>query len=196
MKRVPPGLFALFLVALLFSGCKQHPPAPADERPARWARPIQRPGLPNLHQVSPSLYRGAQPTAEGMKELQKMGVRTVVNLRLLHSDRDELGDLPLHYIRIKVEAWDPEEDEVVRFLKAAVDPENAPLFVHCRHGADRTGMMCAIYRMVVQGWSRAEALDEMIRGGFGHHKTFKDVERMVEKLDPQALREKVGIRGE
>ena len=58
---------------------------------SEWARPVSLSGVPNLHKVSDDLYRGAQPTAEGVENLRKMGIKTIVNLRRLHSDRDELG---------------------------------------------------------------------------------------------------------
>ena len=61
------------------------------ERPERWAQPIEMKGVPNLHRVLENLYRSAQPTAEGMKSLKKMGVQTIVNLRSIHTDRDEIG---------------------------------------------------------------------------------------------------------
>ncbi|NQU75584.1 MAG: hypothetical protein HQ546_04615 [Planctomycetes bacterium] len=56
-----------------------------------WAQPLTCPGVPNFHRVSPALYHGAQPTAEGMKNLEAMGIKTIVNLRTLHGDRDEIG---------------------------------------------------------------------------------------------------------
>ena len=72
------------------------------EQPAgsQWATASEKPGLPNLHRVTDDLYRGAQPSAEGMRQLKKMGVRTVVNLRSFHSDRDEIGDTGLAYEHI------------------------------------------------------------------------------------------------
>ncbi|MFW6163091.1 MAG: hypothetical protein ACODAJ_10005, partial [Planctomycetota bacterium] len=76
------------------------PPTELPPQPRQWATPIDKPGLPNLHQVSEDLYRGAQPTAEGMRQLKAMGVRTVINLRKLHSDRDEIGDTGLAYEHI------------------------------------------------------------------------------------------------
>src|SRR3990172_8503361 len=65
----------------------------AAERPGKWARAVEVEGAPNLYQVSDTLYRSAQPTALGMKNLKKnLGIKTVVNLRSFHSDRDELGE--------------------------------------------------------------------------------------------------------
>ena len=66
----------------------------------KWAERIELPGLPNLHKVSDDLYRSAQPTAEGMQQLEKLGVKTVINLRSLHSDRDEIKDTGLTYEHI------------------------------------------------------------------------------------------------
>ncbi len=73
-------------------------------RPAHWAKPIQMGGVPNLHKVSDTLYRSAQPSAEGMKNLKAVGIQTVINLRSFHSDRDEIGDTGLAYEHITMKA--------------------------------------------------------------------------------------------
>ncbi len=166
--------------------------APAT-RPAEWAQPLSRPGLPNLFRVSDHYYRGAQPTAAGFQQLSKMGVRTDVNLRSMHSDTDKLGSVPIAYQHISFKAWHPEHDDVVRFLKIVTNPANQPVFVHCQHGADRTGMMTAVYRIVVQGWSKDDALDEMTQGGFGYHPIWRDLVDFVRKMDVEALRREVGL---
>lgn len=158
-----------------------------------WAKPVETAGLPNLHKVTATYYRGAQPTAEGMRRLKEMGIVTVVNLRAMHSDRDELGDLPLVYKHIRMQAWDAEEDEVIEFLKIVTDEKNLPVFVHCQHGADRTGMMTAIYRIVVCGWQKEEAIREMCEGGFGFHRVWRGLPEFVAGMDVQALRRKAGI---
>lgn len=123
----------------------------AAERPDYWAVPIKKEGLPNLHRVSKQLYRGALPAEQGMKELKNMGVRTVINLRSFHSDRDEIGLTGLVYEDIYMKAWHPERKELIRFLQIATDTNCAPVFVHCMHGADRTGLVCAVYRVAMQG---------------------------------------------
>ena len=163
---------------------------PAARGPG-WATPIAGAGLSNAHCVSPGLYRGAQPTAEGMKTLQAMGVRTVVNLRNLHSDRDELEGTALAYHHLHVATLFPEHDEIVSFLRIAADERNHPVFVHCKHGSDRTGMMCAAYRVVLQGWSKDEAIREMRDGGFGFHGDFQHLLREIEKLDVEAVRKEI-----
>ena len=157
------------------------------------ATPIEKPGLPNLHRVSDDLYRGAQPTAEGIRQLKAMGIRTVINQRSLHSDRDEIGKTALAYEHIPMETWDPEGKDVVRFLKLVADKDRTPVFVHCQHGADRTGTMCAIYRMAVQGWTKEEAIDEMTNGGFGFHKIWQNLVRYVRNLDVEHIKKQAGL---
>jgi tyrosine-protein phosphatase SIW14 len=159
-----------------------------------WATPIEREGLPNLHKVSEELYRGAQPTAEGMQELKKMGIKTVVNLRAFHSDRDEIGDTELDYEHIRMTAWHPEEEDLVRFLKIVTDKNQTPVFVHCMHGADRTGVMSVVYRIVIEGWTKEEAIQEMTEGGFGFHTIWKNLIRFVEDLDIEEIKQKAGIK--
>jgi len=153
-----------------------------------WAAPLERPGLPNLHKVSETLYRGAQPTAEGMRELKRMGIRTVINLRSFHSDRDEIAQTGLAYEHIYMKAWHPEDKEVIRFLQIVTDPQRTPVFVHCQHGADRTGTMCAIYRIAVQGWTKDEAIREMTEGGFGYHEAWQNLVTYIRNLDVERIK--------
>lgn len=173
--------------------CTETPARPPAARPATWAQPLQAAGLPNLHKVSDTLYRGAQPEPQGFKSLRDLGVKTVVNLRLTQSDAEAIGDLPLAYHHIKVEAWDADRDEIVAFLKIATDPTQQPVFVHCAHGADRTGMMVAFYRIAVQGWSKADAIAEMTAGGFGHHAVWGNLVKTIEGYDVEKLRAAAGL---
>ena len=154
------------------------PPSPPRQRLTQLRRPAlpgivaprhDIPGLPNFARVSDGLYRGAQPTADGFRRLREMGVKTVVSLRSVHSDRDLLKGTGMRYVRIRCEAWDPDSDEYAAFLKVALAPENQPVFVHCQQGVDRTGVAVASYRMVVQGWTAEAAIAELDR--FGHNKS-------------------------
>ena len=163
-------------------------------RPPHWAQPIQMKGVPNLHKVSDTLYRSAQPSAEGMRNLRAIGVETIVNLRSFHSDRDEIGDTGLAYEHIYMKAWHPEEDEAVRFLQIVANPRRYPVLVHCQHGADRTGTMCALYRVAVQGWSKEEAVEEMFQGEFGFHGIWNNLIQWINALDVERIKKRAGIQ--
>ncbi|OHB62828.1 MAG: hypothetical protein A2Y76_14660, partial [Planctomycetes bacterium RBG_13_60_9] len=158
-----------------------------------WAEPMDLPGLPNLHRVSNDLYRGAQPTAAGITELKKLGVRTIVNLRENDSDRDLLGDTGLVCLRIPMTAFHPKEADVVRFLQIVTDESCTPVFLHCQRGADRTGMMTAIYRVAVQGWTKEDALAEMTQGGFAFNSGWQNLVRYVRDLDIDRIKQQSGL---
>jgi protein tyrosine phosphatase (PTP) superfamily phosphohydrolase (DUF442 family) len=163
------------------------------ERPEKWAQPIRMKGVPNLHKVSDHLYRSAQPTAEGMGNLKKMGVETIVSLRSFHTDRDEIGNTGLAYEHIYMKAWHPEEEDIVRFLQIVTRPQKGPVLVHCQHGADRTGTMCAVYRVAIQGWTKEEAVKEMAEGGFGFHEAWVNLVPWINKLDIGKIKRRAGI---
>jgi protein tyrosine phosphatase (PTP) superfamily phosphohydrolase (DUF442 family) len=161
------------------------------KRPTEWAQALSKEGLPNFHKMDDVLYRGAQPDAEGMKNLEKMGIKTIINLRALHSDRDDLLGTSLNYVHIPVITWKIKEKHVLRFLKVVSNPENQPVFVHCQHGADRTGTMAAFYRMVIQGWSKEKALKELKEGGYNYHSIWKNIPKFIQEADIQAYRKKI-----
>lgn len=166
----------------------------AAGRPAEWAEPVVLEGAPNLHRVTATLYRSAQPTAQGMKNLEALGVRTVINLRAFHSDRGETAGTALLEEELSVKTWHIEDEDVVRVLRTLKNPAGAPYLVHCQHGADRTGTMVAMFRMVVQEWSREKAIDEVVNGGYGFHPVWKNIIEYLQKVDLERIRAEVNLR--
>ena len=189
MKRLAVILLAVLAGAALAA-------EPSTNRPDSWAQPVQMDGVPNLHKVTDGLYRSAQPTAEGIRNLKQAGIRTIFNLRSFHSDQETAGDVKLDYENIAEKSWHPEEDDAVRFLHAVTDTNRTPVLVHCQHGADRTGTMCAVYRIAVQGWSKEEAIREMIEGGYGFHPVWQNLIHWIEALDVAAIRKEAGIKAD
>ena len=167
--------------------------ASETERSESWAQPVKLEGVPNLHKVGDNLYRSAQPTAQGMKNLKEMGIKTIINLRSFSSDRKLLGDTGLKYEHIYMKAWHPEHEEAVRFLRMATDTKRPPILVHCKHGADRTGTMIALYRIAVQGWSKEAAIREMTEGGFGFHEVWSNLPAWIQELDIESIKKEAGI---
>ena len=166
---------------------------PQRERPAEWAQPILMKGVPNLHKVSPNLYRSAQPTAEGMRNLQQLGIKTIVNLRSFHSDRNLLENTGLGYEHIYMKAWHPEEKEITRFLRIVTQSGRTPVLVHCQHGADRTGTMVALYRVAIQQWTQEEAVREMTEGGFGFHRIWDNLGHWILQLNMIEIKRQAGL---
>ena len=181
MKKII--VFVTIWLALSFSLL-----AAETTRPSSWATPITLEGIPNLHKVSDNLYRSAQPTPLGMFNLRNLGIKTVINLRAFHSDADEIKDLPLDREHIFMKAWHPEREDVIQFLRIVTDPKRTPVLVHCQHGADRTGAMCAMYRIIVQGWTKEEAIREMMEGGFGFHEIWDNLPAWIDQVDVESLK--------
>jgi protein tyrosine/serine phosphatase len=158
----------------------------------KWSALIKdKEGLTNFRKVSPVLYRGAQPTKEGMKTLEELGIKTVINLRSFHSDRDELKGTGLGYEHMYTKTWHVEEKEIVKFLKIVTDKDRTPVFVHCMQGVDRTGTMCAVYRIVIEGWDKEEVISEM--KAIGHNTVWKNLPKMLRELDVEDIKKKAGI---
>jgi tyrosine-protein phosphatase SIW14 len=155
----------LQLSALLFmAGCAVKPVA-APHRDT--LRPCDDclPGIVNFAPVSPTLWRGAQPSRSGFRSLAAAGVTMVINLRTGEDGRDDplLEGTGLRAVQIPMKPWRPDRTQVRRFLET-VDAERrrgGRVFVHCQQGRDRTGYAVAAYRMAVEGWTAEEAITEM-----------------------------------
>ena len=186
---LPKGVFSTFEVENIHvSDALQ--PAEKTESTGAGAKAVLSPrgdipGLTNFARISDGLYRGAQPSAEGFAELKKLGIKTVVNLRSFHTDRQKLKGTGLQYLHIYCKAWHPEDEDVIEFLKVVRDPANQPVFVHCLHGADRTGMMVASYRIIEQGWTIPDAADELPR--FGFHTIFKQIPKYLKGFVSESI---------
>jgi protein tyrosine/serine phosphatase len=126
--------------------------------------------LPNFHQVNQGLTRGAQPREGGIRKLAALGIKTILNLRVAdertRAEETEARAAGLNFFNIQMEGLDrPRDEQVKHALEIINDAANQPVFVHCKHGADRTGVVIAIYRMTHDGWSTEDALREAKRYG-------------------------------
>lgn len=133
---------------------------------------LELPGVPRFIQVTPHLYRGGQPSDEGFQSLAKMGIDIVIDLR--GSRRHERALVTKLGMRYEAMPWHcprPKDQVFARFLLLLRRNPTRKIFVHCRLGDDRTGMMIAAYRMAEQGWTAQQAMQEMKALGFApwHH---------------------------
>jgi tyrosine-protein phosphatase SIW14 len=117
--------------------------------------------LPRFHKVNEGLYRGGQPKASGFEILQAMHIKTVINFRNDNDEREDVERLGMEHVHIPLSAWNGIQILSVReFFKILNDPDNYPIFVHCKRGADRTGAMIAFYRIAFQQWTPEQAYEE------------------------------------
>ncbi len=147
------------------------------------------PGVVNFAKLDGVLWRGAQPTAEGFRALERAGARTIVSFRHDHDDRPLLKGTTLRYLRIPSRAWRAKEPALAQFLKVLQDPANHPVYIHCAQGRDRTGYNAAAYRLVVQGWTAEAALREMHT--FRFNTLWVGNPGFLRRLDPEAMKARV-----
>jgi protein tyrosine/serine phosphatase len=143
----------------------------------------------NFGQVNAGLYRGAEPDDDCLEHLAALGIRTVVNLRDEKdaSEDEQAGALALgmRYVNAPMSGFDrPSAAEVRRALAVIRASENQPVFVHCRRGRDRTGVVVAAYRVANDGWETGKALQEA--KGFGLAWWQFGMRRFIRDLDSNA----------
>jgi protein tyrosine/serine phosphatase len=127
----------------------------------------------NLAKVQDGIYRGAQPNTKGVQFLRQLGVRTILDLNNapgeLAQEMQDAMDNGIRVISIPLSGFvgpvPADEDKVQAALR---DPSLRPIFVHCEHGADRTGLAIALFRVKHDNWIPQVAHDEWMR--YGHSK--------------------------
>lgn len=125
----------------------------------------------DFHQVSQNIYRGARPHKIGLEALAKMGFKTILNI-----DNDKVANLEesqnaqalgLRMVSIPMSGfWAPTDAQVEKVLAELTNAENSPIFIHCKHGHDRTGLIVGLYRIEFEQWTPAQAYAEMLNLGF------------------------------
>ena len=153
------------LVGILNSGCVYHR-VPPSQKPL-FAKKVEIPGISDVGRVNEFLYRGTQPNNEGIEQLRKLGVDTIVDLRgespgTREKERAQVEALGMRFVTIAGNGWSPpEDDQVAQFFSLLRKSPRRKVFVHCWLGGDRTGVFIATYRIAFEGWKPDQALEEM-----------------------------------
>jgi protein tyrosine/serine phosphatase len=180
--RVHPGILG---VVLLLAACASPPSEEAQDDAEGAAVEGAVPGIPvrNFFEVNPKkLYRGARPDEAGIRYLkEQVGIRTIVSLELPDfieatpmavAEEKALAERagivfqhkPITSFDPAVErSFDARIDEILAIFR---DPKAQPVYVHCRHGRDRTGLTVALERVLQEGWKPERAYNEMVERGY------------------------------
>ena len=146
-------------------------------------------GIPKYGEVTPFLYRGGQPSRTGFEWLAQQGIAIIVDLRGDRGDERRLvNQLGMEYVPMPWHCPFPRNKIFARFLRLLRDNPGKKVFVHCRLGDDRAGMMVAAYRMAEQGWTADQAWREMQSYGVNFwHYFLCPTQRCYEKDFPHRL---------
>ncbi len=139
---------------------------------ARAQNTVQDTDLPNFAEVNAKLFRGGQPTENGVKELARRGVKTIIDLRGAdeNSKKEELWarNAGIKFVAVNLSNWFKPNSADIEKIKEQIDAaDDQPLFVYCKRGADRTGTVIAVYRISHDKWTARQANDEAEKFKFG-----------------------------
>jgi tyrosine-protein phosphatase SIW14 len=124
-------------------------------------------GIRDAGKVNDHLYRGAQPSESALKELKRLGINTIVDLRgerpgLMEKERKNAQLLGIEVINLPGNGWSPPTDaQIVQFFEVMRATPRRKVFIHCWLGGDRSGIFIAAYRIAFDGWTPEQALREM-----------------------------------
>ena len=177
------------IISLWFSflfACASEPTV----RPDTWAKKIEGVNMRAFYKVDNRLYRSALVSSKGMQSIEKLGIRSVLNIHHFGDDHAEMQGTKLKGKQIRIHVTKMSYAEIVESLRYIMRTDQ-PVLVHCLTGADRTGVIVAAYRML-NGWTKKAAIDEMVHGGF-HFRgyLFPNLLPLVENIDIEQLRRDV-----
>ena len=167
MVRTRFFLFALSLAALSLTACGGSAPDVQTDSVS------QESNAPPDTLVDTGLWRGRRPDAAELQKLQTMGVQTIIDLEndsaAVGAEQPIAEGLGMNFISEPMSGfWSPDDAQVDRIESYLADPTLYPMFVHCQHGQDRTGIIIGLHRIEHDGWTPAAANKEML--GMGFHK--------------------------
>jgi protein tyrosine/serine phosphatase len=158
--------------------------------PAAMLAASQPEGVHNFQRVDQHVYRGAQPTDEGFRNLAELGIQTIVDLREPGSrsvaEKRTVEAAGMRYVSVPMHGMEaPSSQDVAKVLAMLEDTSTGPVFVHCMRGADRTGGVIACYRIEHDHWRHEQALDEAKSMGMSWFQ--KAIQRYVSRYQPRTL---------
>lgn len=157
----------------------------AEQRPAQWAQSVD--ASYHLYQMDELLYRSALPREDDVPWLKQKNIKTVINF-YQKPDSTWLQDDSIEQVQIPLRTDRIDDVDVLRVLRSiASAQQKGAVLMHCKHGQNRTGLIAAMYRMVFEDWSKADAMAEM-QQGYGGEQRMAGATRYLKNVDVAAIK--------
>lgn len=181
----------LLVLSLQLTGCMTTPTIAEDQRPQQWGKLVNK--QHNFYQISQTVYRSEQPSAELIPELEKNHIDIVVNLRSRDKDKLVLANQSFKLVHVPINTWAINRDDLLKVMQTiqTAEQQNQKVLIHCYHGSDRTGASVAMYRIIFENWSIDDALNEMKHGGYGFHPIWANIEKLFTPENVKWIREQL-----
>lgn len=178
--------FAVLLLSSTLVACATYPTT--TPRPEHWASIIKADA--NFYEVDKGVYRSEMPIADDVAVMTAQNIKTIINLQYKNQEEDaKIFDKSITLINEPILTWQVRPAQIARALYAIEQgKEQGGVLVHCYHGADRTGIVIAMYRVIYQGWDIESARAEMKGGGYGFHKIWQNLDRMLSPIGVARVR--------
>ena len=142
----------------------------------------------NMYKINDVLYRSEQPSKKGFKEVEGLGIGTVLNLRRLKDNSKKAKGINLEQKHIPIKTKELNYQEIIDALKI-IKKAKEPVLVHCWHGSDRTGTVVAAYRIIIENWTKEKAITEFTNATFGYHKKmYPNLLELLKNMDVDFIR--------
>jgi protein tyrosine/serine phosphatase len=157
--------------------------APGGRRRALWDLMAVDHGFarlvyPNKSRVSEKLYRSGQPLPCHFRGIAKKGIKTIVNLRGRNDsgwyvlEREGCEKYGIALVDFPTKSRDTPSKDMIHAAKRLYETIRYPALIHCKSGADRAGLMGALYRILHEGRPVEEAI-EQLSWRYGHMRQAK-----------------------
>ena len=173
----------LLIVTLLFISWGQAQDVASQKRTLKTFK--------RFYRLNDSVYRSEQPGRKGFQELKSYGIKTVLNLRRLKEDHKKAKHTTLHLEQLRLKSSEIDEQDIITALRILKEAEK-PVLIHCWHGSDRTGVISAAYRIVIEHWPKEKAIAEFRQREFGYHENwYPNLVTLLNGLDVAEIRTKL-----
>ena len=184
------AVLTLLLLALPLSAFAADPASVPSEKRSRWATSVKQDA--SLYRIDDKLYRSEQPVADDGDTIEKLGIKSVINLRYFdRNDNDtHLKNRGLTLLNHPLRSWRIKPEDIAQTLYLIEkQQQQGAVLIHCYHGADRTGLISGMYRIIYQGWTVADAKEEMLHGPYGYHSIWKNIANLSTEKTVKQVRQ-------